>query len=339
MGVELDSEAAYIGDLSQITTYDSAVMPAVEELYMTVNGSIERIYVTLGDQVKKGDVLLELDESATQEAHDELAEQIEHTKTINDYNNRLAMLDIEILKNQLRELESRRTDADAPADLEKQIALKQVAVEQAELNLKQQQETQQLSLQNQEAALAELAAKLGQNKLIAPCDGRVAFALTVKEGDWLAAYKTVVYLADESRLYLSGESISAMTLSTADEVYALIDGARYEITKQELDREEYIALILAGTAVPARFTFDAGDHPEGVEAGMYAAVCVVTKQFEDVLLVPTNAVLRDSTGKYVYVIGENGQRARRSIKTGASTAWLTQVTEGLEEGEVVYVKN
>ena len=291
VGVELDSAAAYIGDLCQITAYDSSVTPEVEELYMTVDGTVKKMYVTLGDRVKKGDVLLELDESDTQEAYDRLAEQIE---------------------------------------------LKQVEIEQAELNLRQARERQQLSLETQKKDLQALGEKLGKNLLVAPCDGQVAYAASLQEGDWLTAYKPVAYIADESRLYLSGESISTSLSGGATEMYALINGGRYEITPREMEREDYIALVLAGNDVPACFDFEAD---EGVEAGMYAAVCLVTRARENVLLIPTNALLRGGGGRYVYVLGENGERTRRTVKTGASTAWLTEITEGLEEGEVVYVKN
>ena len=334
VGVELDSAAAYIGDLYQLTAYDSAVTPEVQELYMTVDGTIEKLYVTVGDWVREGDVLLELDESATQEAYDQLYEQIEYAETVNEYDNRLAQLDIELLKNQLRELQARP----AAPELKKQIELKQVEIEQAELNLRQAQQTQQLSLKNQREELAELADKLGRNRLVAPFDGRVVYASPIQEGDWLTAYRPVAYLADETHLYLSGESISSSTFSAANEYYAMIEGTRYEIVPREMDREEYIALLLSSGEVPTCFSFQAGDAPEGVEAGMYAAVFLVSKQREDVLLIPTNALMRGG-GWYVYVIGEDGTRTRRSVKTGMSTAWLTEITEGLEEGEVVYVKN
>lgn len=332
VGVELDSAAAYIGDLSQITTYDSAVTPEVDELYMTVDGTVKKVYVTLGDRVKAGDVLLELDESDTQEAYDQLAEQIEYTQTVNDYDNRMAQIDIDLLKNQLRALQATQ----GGAELQKQIELKQVEIEQAELNLRQAREKQQLSLETQKKDLQALGKKLGKNLLVAPCDGRVAYAASIQEGDWLTAYKPVAYIADESRLYLSGETISSSLLSGAGEMYALIDGERYEITPREMEREDYIALLLSGNEVPACFDFEPGEE---VEAGMYAAVCLVTKARENVLLIPTNALLRSGGGRYVYVLGENGERTRRSVKTGASTAWLTEITEGLEEGEVVYVKN
>ncbi len=332
VGVELDSAAAYIGDLNQITTYDSAVTPEVEELHMTVDGTVKKMYVTLGDLVKKGDVLLELDESDTQEAYDRLAEQIEYTQTVNDYDNRMAQIDIDLLKNQLRALQA----AQGGAEQQKQIELKQVEIEQAELNLRQARERQQLSLETQKKDLQALGEKLGKNLLVAPCDGRVAYAASLQEGDWLTAYRPVAYIADESRLYLSGESISTSLSGGATEMYALINGGRYEITPREMEREDYIALVLAGNDVPACFDFEAG---EDVEAGMYAAVCLVTKARENVLLIPTNALLRGGGGRYVYVLGENGERTRRAVKTGVSTAWLTEITEGLEEGEVVYVKD
>ena len=332
VGVELDSAAAYIGDLNQITTYDSAVTPEVEELHMIVDGTVKKMYVTLGDLVKKGDVLLELDESDTQEAYDRLAEQIEYTQTVNDYDNRMAQIDIDLLKNQLCALQA----AQGGAEQQKQIELKQVEIEQAELNLRQARERQQLSLETQKKDLQALGEKLGKNLLVAPCDGRVAYAASLQEGDWLTAYRPVAYIADESRLYLSGETISATLSGGANEMYALIGGRRYDITPREMEREDYIALVLAGSDVPACFDFEAG---EDVKAGMYAAVCLVTKARENVLLIPTNALLRGGGGRYVYVLGENGERTRRAVKTGVSTAWLTEITEGLEEGEVVYVKN
>lgn len=333
VGVELDSAVAYIGDLSQITAYDSAVVPETEELYMTVDGTIKKLYVTLGDQVKKGDVLLELDEEATQQAYDDLKEEIEYTQTINDYDNRMAQLEIDRMKNQLRRLQEGAQGQSREAELQ------QLEIEQAELSLRQTQETQQFNLARQKERLAELEGKLGKNLLIAPFDGRVAFAASLQEGDWLTAYRTVAYLADDSRLYLSGEAIYASQLSGVDEMYALIDGQRYEIAEREMDREDYIALILSTGEAPAEFNFEEGEPLDQVEAGMYAAVCLVTKQLEDVLLIPTNALLRGSGGRYVYVIGENGERVRRTVKTGVSTAWLTEITEGLEEGETVYVKN
>ena len=340
VGVQLDSAVAYIGDLSEITTYDAVVVPAVEELYMTVAGRVKKLYVTLGDEVKAGDVLLELDESDTREQAEALERAIEYQEQDNRLTNRMAEIDIEMLEAELRALIARRAETNPPADLEQQIALKQLDIEEARLRLTQTQEAQTLALDTQRKELAELNDKLGKNLLIAPFDGRISHALTLHEGDWLSAYTTVAYLADDTKLSLRGSPITSSKLSGAGELYALIAGKRYEITNVPLSQEEFIAIVVAGGQVPTLFTIDGPQEDMAdLHAGMYAAVCLVSKQAHDVLLLPTNALFRDATGRYVYVLDEHDGRERRQVKTGLTTGWLTQITEGLEEGERVYVKD
>jgi len=76
---------------------------------------------------------------------------------------------------------------------------------------------------------------------------------------------------------------------------------------------------------------------ENVTAGMYAAVCAELDYVADALLIPGNALYSDATGDYVYLM-EEGVRVRRDVKTGVETKWLVQILEGIEEGDVVYVK-
>ena len=54
--------------------------------------------------------------------------------------------------------------------------------------------------------------------------------------------------------------------------------------------------------------------------------------------IPSNAVYSNGINRYVYVI-ENGQRIHRDVKTGKTNLSETEILEGLEEGEHVYVKD
>ena len=49
-------------------------------------------------------------------------------------------------------------------------------------------------------------------------------------------------------------------------------------------------------------------------------------------------VLAINTLGVLYIV-ENGVRVRRDVETGATTAWEVQIKSGLEEGEIVYVKD
>ena len=93
--------------------------------------------------------------------------------------------------------------------------------------------------------------------------------------------------------------------------------------------------ILSGEAPMLQYSIDNPD--ETLAAGQFAVVCVESSYVADALIVPTNALFTDTT-RYLYVM-EDGVRVRRDVKTGIFTDWYTQITEGLEEGEVVYVKD
>ena len=75
-----------------------------------------------------------------------------------------------------------------------------------------------------------------------------------------------------------------------------------------------------------------------MQAGDYAALIFVNSYQPDALLIPANAVLADAAGKYVYVVGKNGERVRRDVKLRVPVGAIdAQVLEGLEEGERIYV--
>ena len=81
---------------------------------------------------------------------------------------------------------------------------------------------------------------------------------------------------------------------------------------------------------------DANGHP--VEAGMEVVLFLITDHAEDALILPANAVHRDTAGFYVYRVTPEG-RERLTVARGIFTDALVQITQGLEEGEQVYVGN
>ena len=103
----------------------------------------------------------------------------------------------------------------------------------------------------------------------------------------------------------------------------------------EIDMKEYVSLVLSGEEVRSQFALK--DPHAALQAGQFAMVCIVTRKADQALLIPSNSLYSDSTGKYVYLI-ENGKRVRQNVKVGIATDWETQITEGLEEGAVIYVK-
>lgn len=71
--------------------------------------------------------------------------------------------------------------------------------------------------------------------------------------------------------------------------------------------------------------------------GMYVTMRASLGQRHNVFLVPQAAVLRDTVGAYVYVVGADGKVARRDVTTAAMDGGNWIVTGGLKTGEQVIV--
>jgi len=329
-GVTLATAEAYIGDIWKVTAYDGAVTPRVESAGFSMDGEIDQVCVVVGQQVKQGDVLMTLNQEWQTERRAELEDEIAALEIEMGYDAALAQIDLRILELELEQLGSR-----LPRD-EQAIALKKLDIEEFELSIELQTELSRLEMKRMRSELAQLEADASQSVLTAPCDGTVMFLADVRRGDYVSAYSQLVYIADDSSLTIESTYISESYLKNAGEMYALVGSERVEIKAVPVDQAEYVSLTLAGEAVPSRF--EILSENADISAGQYAAVCLVSGLREDVLLIPSNALYVGGGKRYVYVV-EDGQRIHREVKTGQTNGLETQILEGLEEGERVYVQD
>lgn len=328
VGVELDTATAYIGEIAKITVFEGAVRPYVEELYFTLNGNVNEVHAVVGQQVKAGDVLVTLDQEAEEERMETLRADIVEHKTNAAFDEQLEKLEMMMLETELEHLRSSGADSSA-------IRLKELDIEEEKINQAFSQELRGMQLTALEEELAKLEEEAGGRVLTAPFDGVIMYGTAMEKGTYVNAYNPVIYLADDTKLSVQSEYISSTYSKFAHDIYALIGEKRYEITEVEIDQQEFVSMALSGEALTSEFTIDNPD--EELSSGQYAAVCMVSDYKPDALLVPANALYHDAAGRYVYIVEED-ERIRVPVKVGISTDWLVEITEGIEEGAVVYVK-
>lgn len=329
-GVQLNAAEAYIGEISNIMVYPAAVVPYVQELYFDQEGVIDEIHVVIGQLVKAGDPLITLDADAEKERAENLRREIEQLNRNAAYETELGRIDLQILDVELRALRKQQ-----PLD-ESAVALKQLDIEEKKLDLELAANLRTLELEQLESELKQLETEIEKNVLYAPFDARVVSASAEwQHGDYVGAFTPILYLADDTQLFVESEYISNSTLGNAHAVYAHIGDTAYALTATPVDEKKYLAKILSGESLIRQFTFD-GPH-EKVASGMYAAVCVENNYVADALLVPANTLYAADRTRYLYVM-EDGVRVRRDVKVGVTTDWFVQITEGLQEGELVYVQ-
>lgn len=329
VSVQMDTFVARIDEIYQIAAYHASVAPHVEELAFPLEGTVSRMHVVIGQEVKAGDVLITLNQEAEQKQIQALEAALEALETDERYAQRLAEVDLAILDWELQALLSQN-----PPD-ESAVALKRLDIEEKQLTLEMEAELRALERRELLGKLDALEAKVSKNALYAPFDGQVIHLAELVPGSYVGAYTPLIYLADNSRLSVRSEFISSAYMNNAHALYALIGDRRYELEPVEMETQRYVSLVLSGETPSTVFTILNPD--EALCAGQYAGVCIERMYVPDALVVPTNALYSGSSGRYLYVI-EDGARVRRDVKTGVANEGMTQITQGLEEGEIVYVK-
>ena len=328
VGVQLDSEVVKLGEIYQLSVYDGEILPYVQQLYFQTDGTLEDICVTLGENVKKGQLLATLGVKALTEQIETLQSQIDHEETLGSYNDRIAQVQIDIQKV---ELEKMKTNGAS----ETECRLKALDIEKMEMELAHQQDTRQLDLKDDRDKVKQLRKKLELGKMTAPFDGRVVY-IGFEEGKSVGEYKTVICLADESRLVLQTEYVSELEFNYADKAFVKVGNSEYDVSYIPYDQNEYYSKLMAGETVNTTFNIRDGDA--NIASGMYAALMVYKTYKENVLTVPINAIYGDGSTQYVYKLVEN-QRIRCDVTVGTTTDTKAEITAGLEAGDVVYVKN
>lgn len=329
VGVQLNAAEAFIGDISNIDVFEGSVVPYVEEFYFEQEGVIDVMHVVAGQMVKAGDPLITLDTDASEKRIRTLRRQLEQLNRNGEYEDAILQLDLDMLALELRALKRQN-----PRD-ESAVMLKQLDIEEKKLEMAHAQELRQLESRQLQSELDVLEKEIVKNVLYAPFDGRVMYMTAQwQHGSYVSAYTPLIYLADDTRLFVESTYIMSALLQSAHDVYAHIGSNRYQLTPLPIDEQEYLSKVLSGETLMLPFAINQPD--DTLCAGQYAAVCVETNYLADALLVPTNTLYSDGE-RYLYVM-EDGVRVRREVKTGVATDWYTQITEGLEEGELVYVK-
>ena len=331
VGVKVDTAVVTRSDLYKTSVYEGSLVAKAEELSFEIDGRISEVFVWPGKWVEEGELLFTLDQTALEERMAALRRQIDYIEGNGAYDDAAAEIDIELLQMRLEKLRADGAD-------EKTLALAEMDVEQARLDLKQAQELRALSSSSLKEELKLLSADYGRNELRAPFSGNVFYLGTLVEGTAVQADKTVAYIANPDDLTLTiSDYLSENKLAYSD-YYALIGGKRYELTHVPMTLKEMTSILLSSRSLPTHFRVSGPeeDLPD-VSAGMYAVVCLEGGKVEDALIIPMGALYSAGGERYVYVQTENG-RERRTVTVGVTNGLDAQITEGLTEGEIVYVK-
>lgn len=310
--VDSTSEMTYaeIRDVYEIISYETYVIPYMEELCFDTTGTVEEICVFYGEHVEAGQKLATL-EDASSKQYEQLQNELSNMQEASAHANEIARLDIELAKKR----------GEDTARLE--------------LLLSQNEEMQALEESYLLDKLSQIQKDRGKRVMTAPFEGTVVSILNDGKGSSVSEITPVIVLADESRFYVTGDYISEKNFAKYDDCYALFDGKEYAITYEPYTAEELEKYVGATSDLKSRYRLE-GDTD--LMLGQYGLVCLVWNERHNVLTLPKEAIYTEGSQSYVYV-NEDGNREMRMITTGVEGAMYVEILDGIEEGACVYVKN
>ena len=338
------TEPVMRGDITRQVVATGAI-DAVELVSVgaQVSGQIKKLHVTLGQRVKKGDMVAEID-SVSQ---------------MNQYNSDKALLasrqaDLAARQASLRVAQSR---FEREAALRKREATSKEAYETAENNLalaKAEVAQVQAQIKQTELAIGTDEQNLGYTRITAPLDGTVV-SVVVDEGQTVNANQTtptIVQIADlakmENNIEISegdigvikaGMPLSFTVLSLPDRPFATsissLDPGLTTLSKGQYGKSS----TSSSSSSDAVYFYGKAliDNPEGLlRIGMTTENTITVAEAKDVVMVPLIAVQRRGrAGQIVEVLNASGEPEERAVKTGLSDGIRVEITEGLREGEQV----
>lgn len=303
-----------------------------------VSGQIQTLPVTLGQQVKKGELIAQID-SLTQQNNLKAAQA-----SLQSIDAQILAKQAQIHQSQL-EYNRQRTmlAADASARANFETAQANLAVYRAQLK--------QLKAEREQAVVKVDSAKLdlGYTTITAPMDGTVVYT-AVEVGQTVNANQstpTIVEMAQLNKMTIKAQ------ISEADVIH-VHPGQPVYFTTLGQPEHRYTAKLRAIEPGPTSMTgndsnltfsnseaiyynglFDVDNPNQVLRIGMTAEVSIVLKQATDVLLVPAQVLQKTAQGGYRVPLLVNGSLEQRPVKVGINNKVYAEITEGLKAGDQV----
>ncbi|WP_103631448.1 efflux RND transporter periplasmic adaptor subunit [Campylobacter concisus] len=312
-----------------------------------VSGQIKKLYVKLGDQVKKGDMIASIDSSTQQNSIDNKEAQLAIYKAQLES----AKVALNIAKTQF-DRENALFSKNATSKQEFESAKNTYSANSAKIK----ELEAQIKQTNIELSTAKI--NLGYTKITAPRNGTVV-SVQVEEGQTVNANQTtptIVNIADLShvkmKMQIAEGDITKIKVGTPVEYSILSEPTKkFQTTVSSIDpglttlsdgsygsssssKSSYSSSSSSSSAV-YYYAQSIVDNKDGIlRIGMTTQNELLIANVEDAIIVPSIGIKKDENGTFVYVL-KDGKPVKTAVKTGIKDNLDTQIISGINEGDEI----
>jgi len=348
------------GTIRSVVSTNGKVEPLQNfEAHAPVGTTVKKILVREGDEVKKGQLLVQLDDAQARSQAARAQAQVlgaeADLNAIQKGGNREEVLTLESQITKARtDCDTAQRNLDALRRLREQGAASPGEIKNAEDQLTRantdldlllqkqknrysQPEIDRVEAQKSEAQAAYSATEdlLSQLNIRAPFDG-IVYSLPVQQGAYLNPGDLVLEEADLSK-------VRVRAFVDEPDVGRLAPGDKIEVTWDALPERTWEGAVsvipavikLHGSRNVGETTCVVDNKDFKLLPNVNVGVTIITAEHRNVLTVPREAIHQDDNGKaYVYQI-VNNELQRRYVQTSISNLTKVEVTGGLPENAVI----
>ena len=287
------------------------------DIVARVDGYLQKKFFKEGSNVKKGDLLFQIEPYTYEARVNEASANLRSAKA--------ALLDSQ--KNLERAEQLVANDYISKSDYDNQLALR---------------DRDKANVDSASAALSQAQISYGYTKIYSPINGKIG-KIMITEGNYVTPSSGIlatVVSMNPIQVDFSLKSKNYLALKKASKVDDLSD-ISIEITLSDdtvYPKKGKIKFIdntvdLTSGSVQVRAIFENDDSL--LVPGDFVAVRITLDTPKSVLMVPQESVLESEQGKYLYVIDKDKKARKHFIKTEEEYNGNWIVTEGIEVGDKV----
>jgi macrolide-specific efflux system membrane fusion protein len=304
-----------MGSLVQATGIIKPKVGAEVKVGARITGKVENLYANIGDRVKKGQVLVRLEQDDLKARTDQAeAAYLEAAAAFDK-----AKIDLE---------------RDTPLAKEGYIPQQSIDV------LQNAYDMAKARVMKAKADQDYAKAQLSYATITAPISGTIA-SVTTQQGETVAAglnAPTFITIIDLNKLEVNAyvDETDVGKINVGQETLFTVD------TFADKDFKGRVTAIYPRAVLQENvvnyITLISIENSEGkLKPDMTANVTITLKKKKGVLAIPGAAVVREGGKKYVMIQAKDGKTTHREVKTGWKEGAYLEVTSGLKEGDMVLI--
>ena len=332
------------GDIAHTVLASGSLQPLKSvKVGAQVSGEISALYVQIGDQLKQGDPVAEIDASTQQNTRDSAAASLASSKAA--------------LSSAQAKLREAQQNFNRQQSLVKKGAAAQETLDAAQATLKAAQssvEQAKADIRRNQLELDNAGLRLGYTNVTAPMDG-VVISVAVEKGQTVNAVQdspTLATIAQTKTMTVEAEIAEADVgeLRPGMNAYFTLlgsDKTRYEGKLKSIDpaplaTSKNTTTATAGSSDTAVYYYGKMDvpNPDGkLRIGMTANMVIAVEEAKGVLTIPMTALQTNAQGEDEVQVMIDGKPQPRVVKLGINDGVNTEIKEGLKEGEEVVISS